>query len=37
VLTAIEAIDPVCQTMVEELRLEVDKRLKPHDREAAGG
>ena len=24
VLTAIEAIDPVCATMVEELRLEVD-------------
>jgi hypothetical protein len=30
VLTAIEAIDPVSQTMIEELRLEVDKRLKPH-------
>jgi hypothetical protein len=29
-LTAIEAIDPVTQTMVEDLRLEVDKRLKPH-------
>jgi hypothetical protein len=28
VLTAIEAIDPVCAGMVEELRLEVDKRLK---------
>ena len=28
VLTAIEAIDPVSGTMVEELRLEVDKRLK---------
>jgi hypothetical protein len=28
VLTAIEAIDPVCGTMVEELRLEVDMRLK---------
>jgi hypothetical protein len=27
VLTAIEAIDPVCATLVEELRLEVDKRL----------
>jgi hypothetical protein len=27
VLTAIEAIDPVCATMVEELRLEVDARL----------
>jgi hypothetical protein len=30
VLTAIEAIDPVSQTMIEELRLEVDKRLKPY-------
>jgi hypothetical protein len=28
VLTAIEAIDPVSATMVEELRLEVDARLK---------
>jgi len=27
VLTAIEAIDPVCATLVDELRLEVDKRL----------
>ncbi len=27
VLTAIEAIDPVCATMVEELRLEVDAHL----------
>jgi hypothetical protein len=27
VLTAIEAVDPVCATMVEELRLEVDARL----------
>jgi len=27
VLTAIEAVDPVSATMVEELRLEVDKRL----------
>jgi len=27
VLTAIEAIDPVCAGFVEELRLEVDKRL----------
>jgi hypothetical protein len=27
VLTAIEAIDPVCAGMVEDLRLEVDKRL----------
>jgi hypothetical protein len=27
VLTTIEAIDPVCAAMVEELRLEVDKRL----------
>ena len=32
VLTAIEAIDPVSATMVEELRLEVDAHLKkePH-------
>ena len=28
VLTTIEAIDPVSATLVEELRLEVDKRLK---------
>jgi hypothetical protein len=28
VLTSIEAIDPVCGTLVEELRLEVDKRLE---------
>jgi hypothetical protein len=28
VLTAIEAIDPVTQTMIEELRLEVEKRLR---------
>lgn len=27
VLTAVEAIDPVSATLVEELRLEVDKRL----------
>jgi hypothetical protein len=31
VLTAIEAIDPVTQTMIEELRLEVEKRLRLHD------
>jgi hypothetical protein len=37
VLTAIEAIDPVSATMVEELRLEVDKRLKDgHGSEPAG-
>jgi hypothetical protein len=36
VLTAIEAIDPVTQTMIEELRLEVEKRLSPA-READGG
>ncbi len=30
VLTAIEAIDPVTQTMIEELRLEVEKRLRLH-------
>jgi len=28
VLTAVEAIDPVSATMVEELRLEVDTRIK---------
>lgn len=27
-LTAVEAIDPVTQTMIEELRLEVEKRLR---------
>lgn len=27
ILTAVEAIDPVTATMVEELRLEVDRRL----------
>jgi hypothetical protein len=32
VLTAIEAIDPVCDTLVEELRLEVDKRLQDHSK-----
>ena len=31
ILTAIEAIDPVTQTMIEELRLEVEKRLRLHD------
>jgi hypothetical protein len=35
VLTTIEAIDPVCATMVEELRLEVDARLV--EKHAAGG
>lgn len=29
-LTAIEAIDPVSATMIDELRLEVDKRLLQH-------
>jgi hypothetical protein len=29
VLTAIEAIDPVCATMVEELRLQVDAWARP--------
>ncbi|MDE2582214.1 MAG: hypothetical protein KGL52_11305 [Rhodospirillales bacterium] len=29
-LTAIEAIDPVSATMIDELRLEVDKRLIQH-------
>jgi hypothetical protein len=28
ILTAIEAIDPVTQTMIEELRVEVEKRLR---------
>lgn len=28
ILTAIEAIDPVTQTLIEELRLEVEKRLR---------
>jgi len=27
ILTAIEAVDPVTQTMIEDLRLEVEKRL----------
>lgn len=31
ILTAIEAIDPVTQTMIEELRLEVEKHLRLHD------
>lgn len=30
-LTGVEAIDPVTQTMMEELRLEVEKRLGPPD------
>ncbi|WP_284943883.1 hypothetical protein [Acidisoma cladoniae] len=30
ILTAIEAIDPASGTAIEELRLEVDKRLMPH-------
>jgi hypothetical protein len=29
VLTAIEAIDPVAQTMIEELRIDVEKWLTP--------
>jgi hypothetical protein len=37
ILTAIEAIDPVTQTMIEELRLEVEKRLRlADDRKDAG-
>jgi hypothetical protein len=37
ILTAIEAIDPVTETMIEELRLEVEKRLGPlPDPEPAG-
>ena len=36
ILTAIEAIDPVTQTMIEELRLEVESRLRlPDDNEEA--
>lgn len=35
-LTAVEAIDPVTQTMIEELRLEVEKRLRlREDRQTA--
>ncbi len=30
ILTAIEAIDPASFTAIDELRLEVDKRLLPH-------
>lgn len=37
VLTTIEAIDPVCATMVEELRLEVDKRLTEEHSSVTGG
>ena len=36
VLTTIEAIDPVSATLVEELRLEVDKRLKESPEESPG-
>jgi hypothetical protein len=36
VLTAIEAIDPVCAALVEELRLEVDKRLTEGHSSAKG-
>jgi hypothetical protein len=36
ILTAIEAIDPVTQTMIEVLRLEVESRLRqPDDNEEA--
>jgi hypothetical protein len=31
ILTAIEAIDPVTQTMIEELRLEVEGHLRLHE------
>ncbi len=31
ILTALEAIDPVSATLVDELRMEVDKRLGPAD------
>ncbi len=37
VLTAIEAVDPVCATLVEELRLEVDKRLTEEHSPAGKG
>src|ERR1700722_16873672 len=37
VLTAIEAVDPVCATLVEELRLEVDKRLTEEHSSATRG
>ena len=30
VLTAIEAIDPNTETLLEELRMEIDARLSPH-------
>ena len=37
ILTAIQAIDPVTETMIEELRLEVEKRLGvPPDPAPAG-
>ena len=32
-LTAIEAIDPVMQTMIEELRVEVESRLRLGDKQ----
>ena len=31
ILTAVEAIDPITQTMIEELRLEVESRLRLSD------
>lgn len=31
ILTAVEAIDPVTQTMIEELRLKVEAHLRLHD------
>ena len=34
-LTAVEAIDPVTQTMIEELRLEVEKHLRLSDGQQA--
>ena len=37
VLTAIEAIDPVCAGMVEDLRLQVDARLQSHNETTTGG
>ena len=36
-LTAIEAIDPVTQTMIEKLRLDVEARLRPREDLRPGG
>jgi hypothetical protein len=37
ILTAIEAIDPATETMIEELRLEVEKRLRLPDASSGKG